>query len=158
MNAKWKKIGRILRFSALMCIFFPLFLWDNRGLKKNPIIFSKRSYRFIRRGQFLLAWEAFWSSWNPTITTEITRPIYTLCGGNDHPFFATMVVFLYSGLVIHMLCGWLWMSVFFVIYAIITGHQMVWPPFYWGVVPLYGLFGFPIACTKWWRARKQKNQ
>ena len=146
---------RVLYYTATLCLALPLFLIGNRALEKKGVI--RVHFALIRRAlkkkHPLLAWELFWSSWNLPITTEISRPVYKLCGGNRHPFLATMLTFAYSGF-FHLVMACEIIGVIQLLQQqpahIIPGEPGI-------VMGTWLLFGLPVACTKWWRTIHAKK-
>lgn len=156
MSQNLKKVARIARFTAAWCLFLPLLYAGNKGATKPPLRNPGLILRLIRRGRILLAWEAFWSGWNPVFTVEITRPLYELCGGNKRPFFATMMVFLYSGVFLHAMFGAILGFELTAIISLLGGNGLSHAQFSlsWMTVVTYLLFGFPVAVSKWMRNRR----
>ncbi len=73
-------------------------------LKRRGFDFHAGSAAFLRR-MFVAVWfepgfHRFWRIWNPLYGYFLFR-LYHRLGGNRHRFFATIVVFLTSGFLLH---------------------------------------------------------
>jgi hypothetical protein len=66
----------------------------------QPRLNAKLIFRYIKKGDLLKAYEAFWGTWNPT-TQPLTNTVYKALGGDKRPITATMGTFTYSGAVLH---------------------------------------------------------
>jgi len=69
-------------------------------LEKKPVLNVKLVSRYLKRKDFLGAYEAFWGTWNPQ-PHKATRSVYDALGGNERPLTATAGSFLYSGVFLH---------------------------------------------------------
>ncbi len=69
-------------------------------LREKPSLNVKLVSRFLKRKDFLGAYEAFWGTWSPQPHTA-ARSVYDALGGNEKPVTATAGSFLYSGVFLH---------------------------------------------------------
>lgn len=69
-------------------------------MDKKPLLNVKLVSRYLRRKDFLGAYEAFWGTWNPQ-PHKAARSVYDALGGNEKPVTATAGSFLYSGVFLH---------------------------------------------------------
>lgn len=69
-------------------------------MDKKPLLNVKLVSRYLKRKDFLRAYEAFWGTWNPQ-PHKAVRSVYDALGGNERPITATAGSFLYSGFFIH---------------------------------------------------------
>lgn len=165
---KWIKL---VLYTMVWCLCFPLFALLSKNASKKLRLYPDRLPRQIRkfwklakRGRMLSAWELFWSTWNPIITEKTTRPLFELCGGNRRPFFATMAVFLYSGIflhVIYLLCMHTYVVYLLKTIKVIGGsYAYLSRPLLFAMVVVVFFHictGFLVACAKWFRARRLKE-
>ncbi|MDB4984001.1 MAG: hypothetical protein JWM20_180 [Patescibacteria group bacterium] len=107
----------------------------------------------MKQKKILAAIEMFWSSWNPVVTEETTKPLYRLLGGNKRPVFATMITFLYTGIFLHAFgAGIIWLYVF----AFISKDFHFMKGFFFGsciVVIAYFVIGMLVAFSKYRKKR-----
>src|SRR5207253_8236686 len=70
-------LARLAFYTLAWCLFVPLFLFRNRGLKKpmRPKM-PRRVATLIKRRRPLLAWEMLWSECHPLLTEETIKPVY----------------------------------------------------------------------------------
>ena len=73
---------------------------EMRRLREKPLLNVKLVSRYLKRKDFLGAYEAFWGTWNPQPHTA-ARSVYDALGGNEKPVTATAGSFLYSGVFLH---------------------------------------------------------
>lgn len=69
-------------------------------MDKKPLLNVKLVSRYLKRKDFLGAYEAFWGTWNPQ-PHKAARSVYDALGGNERPVTATAGSFLYSGVALH---------------------------------------------------------
>jgi hypothetical protein len=81
----------------------------------------RRAMDRLKSFKVLSAFELIWSAWNPILAVTCLRPVYRLAGGNRRPFFATMITYAYTALVIHPL----WITLLITGAAFALGK--VWP-------------------------------
>ncbi len=121
-------------------------------IQRKPILNVKLISRYLKRNDFLGAYEAFWATWNP-VTHKAIRSVYDALGGNDNAPIATIGAFLYSGLV-HTLHPY--MIPIYIILAIngrwtdIASTAMV-------VTGTFGALSIPVATRKIIRVKNAKN-
>jgi len=165
---KWIKL---VLYTIAWCFCFPLFGMLSKKRSKNLHLLPgrlprqiKKLWKLIKRGRILSALELFWSAWNPIITEKTTRPLFELCGGNSRPFFATITVFLYSGIFLHavyLLCMHTYVVYLLKTLRVIGGSYSYLPkPLLFAMVTgvlFYLCTGFLVACTKWLRMRRLRE-
>ncbi|GEM_PF-2988562 len=131
-------------------------------LKKG---FMSRAVKNLFRGNVFRAVEFFWSGWNPVLVRVSVRPMYRLLGGNRRPVSATVLTFLYTAWIVHLL----WLAA-----AVLLGFRIAYevdPSFRWGsavgsdtnfavllcAVGAYVFFGFLSGLSKRMRSRKTRR-
>jgi len=153
---------RLVLYTLAWCLFPPLIYYKNRGRYRISetldafivsAVYRKKIVQLLCKGRLLTAFELFWSSWNPIITTETTRPLYRLCGGNKYPLLSTAIVFLYSGIFLHALgCG---LGSYWLI-KLYTGALIDLGSLY--VVFTYVSFGLLVMLSKLMRNIRRRKQ
>jgi hypothetical protein len=155
----WRlRMRRFLYYTLMWCFFPPLFfvgnrVWEIKNSHPLPKLARKGIARRLKRGDVLGAFELFWSRWNPVMTTETTKPLYRLCGGNDRPLFSTAVCFIYSGIFLHWGgCGLAWAQ----FYIFFTGPAP-FPNGYWAMLIYFGFGALVIAAKIFKNVKKTFN-
>ncbi len=130
-------------------IFKKFGLPDYRGKLYN----RKLVKRYTDRHDYVRAYEAFWSTWNPPAQKEM-KNVYRAAGGDKHPVRASAAAWAYSSFM-HTAVAAL------PIYAIgaLTGNIAAVPYTLGGVAAFFGIAGAPVVYSKWRhnvKANKQK--
>ncbi|MFH0890287.1 MAG: hypothetical protein V1836_04095 [Candidatus Aenigmatarchaeota archaeon] len=106
--------------------------------------------RYTDRGQYLKAYEAFWSTWNKP-SHDVHRRVYTALGGNKHPVRASIGSILSSSFSHTITVG----VPVYVIEAL-AGYANAIPYTAGAIAGLFALAGAPVAYSKWRESRKNR--
>lgn len=122
---------------------FKKFGWpDYRGKLYN----KKLVKRYTDRHDYVRAYEAFWSTWNPPAQREM-KNVYRAAGGERHPVRASAAAWAYSSFM-HTAVSAL---PIYVIEAL-TGNAGAVPYTFGAIAGFFALAGAPVVYSKWRRS------
>ncbi len=121
---------------------------------ESPSLNTKLVSRYLKRGKYLSAYEAFWGTWNPAVATG-SEEVYKVAGGNKKPVRATMTAFTYSGLVTHAFNPLV--LPFYALEAAL-GRFIAIPEIMGFITGVYIVLGTPVAIAKGIRNFKKHHR
>ncbi len=105
--------------------------------------------RYLDRKDYLGAYEAFWSTWNPPVQKQF-KNIYKKLGGNAHSVRATTGTWMYA-VAKHAVDGW----PIYIAEAALGAPNLI-PITIGGIAALYTAAGIPVIYSKWKHSRQNK--
>ncbi len=135
-----EKLVRKLHLSALPA--------EERQLYNKAVV-----DRYLKRGKYMQAYEAFWSTWNP-VARKGAQELYRKLGGNKTPVKASAGVWAYSAIK-HTI-----VPTALMVYAAeaLTGHWEAIPYTAAGIVAFFSAAGAPIVYSKWLHSMQGKEK